>query len=162
MLSNEESLDLLNKTGNATPNTKAWGIATRDFSSGGFWWFKDFAALREFMIKALPTIEQDAETIEDFTALHKQYSLLLQNLETPALNFSELIRYHNNHFASDIELIWIGPYEVLVKADTNFAKFVRTAFNESGENIKVKDEADFREHIGIDVSYLGEYDQMDY
>lgn len=161
MLTNEESLDLLNKTGNATPDTKAWGIATRDFSTGGFWWFKDITFLQAFLQQALPTIEQDAETIEDFTTLHKEYSLLLQNVETPALQFSELIRYHNNHFASDIELVWIGPYEELLIGNTPFAKFVRAAFNESGEFIKEKNEADFREHIGIDVGYLGEYEMLD-
>jgi hypothetical protein len=158
-ISTEKTQTLLNKNGNTKPASGSWGIANRDFSSGGFWWFEDLTTLWEFVKYALPAIENDPDDIENFPELFEQHQLLSSGLDIEAPDFNAVLQHHNTYFASDIELVWIGSFDELVKQSTEFAVFVREEFHESVDAIDVKELKDFKQFVGDEVDYLGMFEQ---
>lgn len=158
ILSNEESLSLLEKEGYSQPKPGTWGIATRDFSSGGFWWFKNQESLIDFLTRGLPTIENDTEDIISFDHVNGKYQEQIQSLSSNGYHFSTIVSLFNNHFSSDIELVWIGSFDELTNSTSEFAIFVRQEFHESDQVIDKKEIKDFKEFVGSEVGYLGMFE----
>lgn len=156
--SNEEAQAFISENGFAMPQSGCWGIASRDFSSGGFWWFKDLITLWEFVKYALPSVENDPDDIDNFPELFEQHQFLASGIDIDDPDFDSAIQNHNAHFASDIELIWAGAFDELIKKSSPFAVFVREEFHENSGAIAVKELKDFQKFVGSEVDYLGMFD----
>lgn len=157
-LTNESALELLESTGHKSATAESWGIATRDFSSGGFWWFSSLHDLQLFLKDGLPALEIYPEETKDFEHQYNEYLNLLAKIDWEMPKLKELIKYHNEHFSNDIEVIWIGPYTELAEGNSPFAEFIREEFHESNKPIAKGETKNFQNFLTEDVANFGLYD----
>ncbi|HYF69945.1 MAG TPA: hypothetical protein VD884_17510 [Ohtaekwangia sp.] len=154
--SNQQALEMLNEETLASPDLGNWGIATKDSMTSGFQWFHDNATLLQVLQFALPFIEQDSSDIEDLQSKMEEYESAFQ-AATLNDDFTQLIDAFNKSFSVDIEVIWIGSFDELLRKKSNFANFVREEFHGSTKTITQRQLKEFKEILNSDVCFLGMY-----
>lgn len=60
-------------------------------------------------------------------------------------------------FSADIEIIWVGSFDELLRRRTPSANFVREEFHGSTKAIAQRQLAEFKETLTSDVDFLGVY-----
>jgi hypothetical protein len=157
-LTNEWAFELLDRIGHKPATRNSWGIATKDFSNGGCWWFNNLSDLQLFLKEGLPALEIYPEETGNFEQQYNHYLSLLANIGWEKPDFKELMKYHNDRFSNDIEVIWIGPYTELAEGDSSFALFIREEFQESTKPITREQIMRFQKFLAEDVANFGLFD----